>query len=825
MAILHAFSSPIVDGTNTQLVRPSNWNDTHAFTLPEVIVIGGNTAGTTANISQGTVLLAGGNNITLSQQLNSITFSAFNQSVQPAVGSLNASSGTLTLVAGNLMSISNNVNTISIINLLTSGNVISRVSYANASGTDVSRYALEGHRHAGVWEAGVSNIGNVVGSTTVLPCQLVFAGGNNITLSQSTAVSNFITITISAFNQSAQLAVGSLNDSSGTLTISAGSLISVSNNASSILIHNLLSSSNIGRDVTTATNAGTLSSRFALADHAHRGVPCWHVVGTATIFFGSMHLSAGNLMAISSGGNTTDGSAQLINLLSSATTISGVASENVIGAMASRFALEGHQHAGIAQCQISGNTSNTSNIIQGSLVLAGGNNITLSQVTGAGIATITISAGAGGGGIAASAAGSSVSDGTVVWSNSNNITFGMNGSTITATAAVGSASTFAAGISTQGNTLGATGLVSQQMLFVGGNNITLSQSINGQSATLTVSAFNQTSPVVSNAIQGVGTANNSGTNTSRFAADDHVHGGVPVAGISGGNTSNTSGIYIGSFMLAGGNNITLSAATAAGGQTVTISAGAGGGGFTMSAYEPKQLFNVTATSSHGTSYLFNPMHLPNPLAFSKINIIKSFNIAMPALTSANSTYRCSWQMSHQVTIWKRSDYGANSKSLASVVAGSFGMSFDMSYNNSSHSCTVTWVTNSVGGTTTWSTASAGVNYSSYWTGLKFVQIPLVTTLTENEYWIAHRHTTAASASNSAFTMMSVSNLAHTHQITSVGGFSTAGSYTGLAPIYAGMGFGAASGTTNTMNASAITNNPPHYLYAQYINLPVTTTPN
>ena len=88
----------------------------------------------------------------------------------------------------------------------------------------------------------------------------------------------------------------------------------------------------------------------------------------------------------------------------------------------------------------------------------------------------------------------------------------------------------------------------------------------------------QTNPVVSNAIQSVGTATGSGTNTSRFAADDHIHAGVPVAGISGGNTAGETGSRYGSVLFAGGNNITISGATAAGGQTITISAGAGGAG-------------------------------------------------------------------------------------------------------------------------------------------------------------------------------------------------------------------------------------------------------
>jgi hypothetical protein len=54
---------------------------------------------------------------------------------------------------------------------------------------------------------------------------------------------------------------------------------------------------------------------------------------------------------------------------------------------------------------------------------------------------------------------------------------------------------------------------------------------------------------------------------------DHIHQGIGCAGISGGNTSNTSGTYYGSLMLAGGNLVTLSGATGVGGQTITISAG------------------------------------------------------------------------------------------------------------------------------------------------------------------------------------------------------------------------------------------------------------
>lgn len=81
-----------------------------------------------------------------------------------------------------------------------------------------------------------------------------------------------------------------------------------------------------------------------------------------------------------------------------------------------------------------GNTAGTTGLVWNQAVVVGGANITLSQSISAGKATITIIGGAGGGGgtgVAISAAGNSVSDQTVVFSNSNGLAFGMAGSTIT----------------------------------------------------------------------------------------------------------------------------------------------------------------------------------------------------------------------------------------------------------------------------------------------------------------------------------------------------------------------------------------------------------
>lgn len=76
MPINHIKTSTIADGTNTNLVLPSDWNSVHAYTLVDgVSLIGTNTSGVLTNISSGTLYLAGGNNITLSQNANSVTIS------------------------------------------------------------------------------------------------------------------------------------------------------------------------------------------------------------------------------------------------------------------------------------------------------------------------------------------------------------------------------------------------------------------------------------------------------------------------------------------------------------------------------------------------------------------------------------------------------------------------------------------------------------------------------------------------------------------------------------------------------------------------------
>jgi hypothetical protein len=328
-------------------------------------------------------VFAGGNNITLSQSLNgasgTITISAFNASVQPE--------GTQTI--------------------------------------------------------GMSNIGNTSGTTGVATgtgVQFVFAGGNNITLSQS------------------------LNASSGTITISAGN----------------------GVETIGMSNLGNTSGTTGVA------------TGSAVQFV----FAGGNNITLS----------QSLNGSSGTITISGGAGGAFTGGVSTQ-----------------GNTLGTTGTVNNGIVFVGGNNITLSQSSAAGGATITISAPSGGG----------------------------------------------LGVSTGGNTSGTTGTVDFQMVFVGGNNITLSQSTNGSSATITVSAPNQT------------------VESQSFGMSNL------------GNTAGTTGIASGGqvrFVLQGSNNITLSQSINGASGTISIIGGAGGGGVALGMTNTGNTSGTTFSSSSGTMY-------------------------------------------------------------------------------------------------------------------------------------------------------------------------------------------------------------------------------
>ena len=145
-------------------------------------------------------------------------------------------------------------------------------------------------------------------------------------------------------------------------------------------------------------------------------------------------------------------------------------------------------------------------------------------------------------------AGALVSSGTLTLAGGNNVTLSQNGNAITISGGAGGGSnTF--GMSNLGNTSGTTGVVSGSAIryaFAGGNNVTLSQSINASSGTITISAANQT------------------------VQTQNLHNLT----LSGNTSGVMAQVSSGTLTLAGGNNITLSQ----NGNAVSIIGAAGGGG-------------------------------------------------------------------------------------------------------------------------------------------------------------------------------------------------------------------------------------------------------
>ena len=166
-----------------------------------------------------------------------------------------------------------------------------------------------------------------------------------------------------------------------------------------------------------------------------------------------------------------------------------------------------------------------------------------------------------------------MSSGTVTLAGGNNITLSQNGNAVTIIGGAGGAGgTFDGGVITLGNSLGTTGTVNAEIVFVGGNNITLSQSINLQSATITISGPNAQTGISGIAGSGASTAT---SGTVQFANSNNItfglNGNTITASASFSQTAEPRVISLngtsGSLSLSGASNITVSALN---GSTITI---------------------------------------------------------------------------------------------------------------------------------------------------------------------------------------------------------------------------------------------------------------
>jgi hypothetical protein len=373
VSLYHAYTQTVADGTATSVVRPSDWNSAHV----QQWALSGNTSGS-SQVSGQDVVFVGGNNVTLSADTaaSKLVWSVGNY-LTTAMAS-NAGSNFVQATA-----VFNGTNASGTI----SSNAISVSVNAQSTQTQASG-AIAGTGFTSTTTAGTAVVGTL--ST------------NGISL----GVPAYLTTAM----QSNAATISNINLSAGT----------TSNNLSAFVLSN-------SNGLSFGLNGSTVTGSYSQSNQA------FSAAGGSSTFQTLVFTNSNGVSWTNTGGSVaasvkTDyaGTGTGLNL----TNLAGTLSVNTAGVSLSLSNLDDHFSA----WSLVGNTAGDNSYslsTEGPIVLEGGANITLSGNSN----TIVIS---GGGGVVnqtgpnIAAGGATVTNGTVVFSNSNNITFGLNGSTMTA---------------------------------------------------------------------------------------------------------------------------------------------------------------------------------------------------------------------------------------------------------------------------------------------------------------------------------------------------------------------------------------------------------
>ena len=479
MALSHVLSSPIADFTGTvtvfnsagatttanatQIVRPSDWNSAHN----EFLTLSGNTAGV-STLSGTNIGFQGGNNITLSGTGQTIIISAPNQSVQTQnMVSVGGSTGAVVFSNSNGITFGGNASTIT------------------ASHNGLTTAALSNHSHGNPTLALTNLTGTTASNSAGLTISLSaaapsavtltnYATGNTVLSSTGTIAGSSIIVAASG-GVSAGISNGSYVISGPALTsLSVTGALSASSNGSTISLGvGTVTASVIGN--TTQTSTGTINLNALVVSGAggvSAGISAGSLIisgatggagGGAGLSAGTQSVSTGTVAFANSNGITfgMSGSNQITASYNSTqfagqgTTTAGAnismsmtlnsAGLNVSASVAAPgggggIALantETTYTSGTAQLFAAGGaltigstTGQRFNFsVPATSSMVGGANITIST---AGNTITIIGATVAGQPVNFSAGTTSGNLGSVVFSNGNGVTFGLNGSTITA---------------------------------------------------------------------------------------------------------------------------------------------------------------------------------------------------------------------------------------------------------------------------------------------------------------------------------------------------------------------------------------------------------
>jgi hypothetical protein len=586
-------------------------SDVNALVPTVDLRISGNTAGVTSLISSGTAVFAGGNNITLSQQGQSIT----------VIGAAGGGGGGGNFSGGlsNIGNTSGNTGITGTQLVLAGGN---NITLSQATGPNGATVTISGGTLGGGGGVDVTLGGNTAGVLSLVSSGTLFlAGGNNVTLSQ-----NGNSVTISANT----VAAANLSVSAGTTTGAFGGITFSNSNNISFGLNN-------GTVTATASQSVQTDGIYFLGQTTGQSSSSTHDARSLSISVGgdiSMGWSNGSLLisnasgnfdgaGISTGGNTLGitgvQSQQLVFVGGSNITLSGSAA----GGSGTISIIASNQTLGLYASSQTYAQSSSSTFDARSLSIVGSGNITVGMSAGSLLISGGAAAGAGGSIYAAgnttgqsssssfaisslniSAAGilsggwssntfiisapastgltqsmyatsnttqsssGTQSIGSLLFAGAGNVSVGVSNGSVVISGAGGGGGGVNFGVSTGGNTAGSTGTVSTgNVVLVGAGPISLSQSTGaaGSAATITINA-----PATSS-LSATG-------NASISAVGSTISIGANAAAITIGGNSTSAGagysnVSSGTAFFAGGNNITLSQ----NGASITISGGAGGG--------------------------------------------------------------------------------------------------------------------------------------------------------------------------------------------------------------------------------------------------------
>lgn len=732
--IKHIFSNAIADGTNTNIVRPVDWNSVHAITLN---ISGTDISAAFSNLNGVSFGTEAGGKMTASIQTS---YAASNHSHgNPTLALTNLSGTTASNSAGLTLSLSANAAAAGVgieagtRTATTAGNLRFETGNGITFGLNGVGGSVMTASHNAITTGRASN--DAIGLNTALT-----ANGVSMTANSSGLSLNFPAFLTTAAQSSASNVSGVIagtNATGGTATLSGNVSFS---NANGISFYTSAGNAVVGTVRTDYQSAGAYLTTAALSNHSH-GNPTLNLTninGTTASNSAGLTLSLSAIVPAQSvqpvAASASNGSYNFSTLkfvegsgvtwatqangiqasvktdylttamLSNAATISNInfsagTTSGLLSALT--FADGGGVSFGLNAGTVTGTVATTyaaSNHSHGNPTLALTN---LSGTTASNSAGLTLSLSAAapgaGGGIALSAGSdSNFTNGTVTFGNA------FSGSFVTSNGSVVYSNAFLTTAAQSGHSHGNPTLALTNLSGTTASNsagLTLSLSANSPAAGVGIEAGTRTATTAGNLRWETG-------NGITFGLDA-VGGSVMTASHNALTTAAQSDHSHGNPTLAL-TNLTGTTASASNGLTISLSAAAAGGGNTYSTHIPYYpastgVQTLGAAGVTSASAFFWPIYLKENIVFNRIEQLMTFSNVSSATAASGAQ-----SITHNFGI-----FSLDVNTLKSISTGSYSIAATCSSGSATLSYPVSY---STGGGYTWTTTAgtASAQVQSLW---------------------------------------------------------------------------------------------------------------